>query len=240
MVTLNLLIGASSKEVTPEKHVDRMSKNFSSIVLDPKIPKICITSDIIHNGRLSDTYYVQRSHRKCGKNPFYSESHLRPANILRLPGEVSPRSRRALDFSSEPQKCSIPTHGQTQGRARSLSLKLLASEIRNVETVDVKEKMLKCEMCGVTSSSEHKMERHRKLHQTNRKVPKKTVFKCFQCRKTFNQFAKLIIHKYNHPKSLKSNDLCNLCKARFENLSRHHLEVHINSSGNESEEEVVI
>ena len=246
MVTLNLypLIEANGNETTPEKQVDRICNKFSSIVLDSKIARIPRTSELIKNPSLSDDGpKIHRSHRKCDKKSFSSEKHTRISSISRLSGEVSPKSRRTLDFSSEPQKYSLPTHGQNQGRSKSLDLNFYSSDSKqsdDVKTVD-EVNIFKCEICGVTSSSEYKMERHRKLHQTNLKVPRKTMFKCVKCRKTFNQFAKLIIHKYNHPKSLKSNDLCNLCKARFEDLSRHHLEVHINGSGAETDtEEVVI
>ena len=239
MVTLNLVIGAK----TPEKQVDRMCKNFSSIVLDPKIHKFPVNSEVIQNDRLSEVPDIRKSHRKSKKSPFYSAEHLKPGSSPRLSGGEAPVSRRSLDFSSMPQKYSIPT-GKQKERSRSpsvnINLQRSESEISKVEHV---EKIIyKCEVCGVASSSEQKMERHRRLHGTTRKAALKSVFKCSQCRKTFNQFAKLIIHKYNHPKSLKSNDLCNLCKARFDDLYRHHLEVHINNSAeqNEAGEEVVI
>merc|ERR1712129_132142 len=240
MVTLNLVIGSA----TPEKQADRLCKSFSAILLDPKIPKCPVTSEVVLNDRLGEVQNIRKSHRKSKKSPFYSSEHLKPGSYLRLSGGEAPASRRSLDFSSIPQKYSIPYSPREKSESPSITVNLKSSSVEE-RTEQI---IYKCEICGVASSSEQKMERHRRFHGTSgssRKTALKSVFKCSLCRKTFNQFAKLIIHKYNHPKSLKSNDLCNLCKARFDDISRHHLEVHINNTNtseeeNEAGEEIVI
>ena len=92
---------------------------------------------------------------------------------------------------------------------------------------------LKCDGCGVQSSSSRKLERHRRIFHdykaAQNDISKATTFKCFQCRKSFNGVAKLLIHKYSHTTKLLKHGggVCNLCKSKFDDIKRHHLEKHI-------------
>ena len=90
----------------------------------------------------------------------------------------------------------------------------------------------RCDMCNIQSTSKRKLERHRRLcHETSTNNVASSSYRCFQCRKTFNQFAKLLIHKYSHPVSgVKSGNVCNLCRTRFDDIKKHHQETHLSSS----------
>ena len=90
---------------------------------------------------------------------------------------------------------------------------------------------LKCDGCGVQSSSSRKLERHKRIYHdykaSQNETSKATTFKCFQCRKSFSGVAKLLIHKYSHTTKLRPGGVCNLCKSRFDDIKKHHLEKHI-------------
>jgi len=249
MVTFNVLMTA----VTSKTPTDRLCENFSAFVVNSNKVSKTDNSDIVENEQVKEklgeknhsTYEVsdvRKSHRKSKRTPFYSTAHLSPGAQVRLSGGEAPASRRALDFSGIPPKYSIPMIQPEQNSSSNIQPSA-ASGSSNRKDVQPNDDMdihivHKCEVCGVGSSSKLKMQRHRRLHRNYEKP--KLQFKCNLCSKTFNHFAKFIIHKYNHPKSLKSNDLCNLCKARFENISLHHVEVHINSTTNIKGEEVKI
>ena len=82
---------------------------------------------------------------------------------------------------------------------------------------------LRCEVCDIKASSITRLERHRRLHQT---LENSSSFKCLQCRKSFDQLAKLLIHKHSHSR-LKPGGVCNLCRARYSNIAWHHQNYHI-------------
>ena len=108
------------------------------------------------------------------------------------------------------------------------------------QTEESKSKVLRCDICDIQSSSIRKLERHRRLcHESLQQ--NKTIFRCVQCKKSFNQFAKLLIHKYSHNR--QGGSVCNLCKERFVNIKGHHQEYHIKPSENETtlvEYEIII
>ena len=108
------------------------------------------------------------------------------------------------------------------------------------EEVDKASKVLRCDICDIQSSSMRKLERHRRLcHESLQQS--KTIFRCVQCKKSFNQFAKLLIHKYSHNR--QGGSVCNLCRERFVNIKGHHQEYHIKPSENETtlvEYEIII
>ena len=90
---------------------------------------------------------------------------------------------------------------------------------------------LRCDGCGVQSSSSRKLERHKRIFHDYKAAQndsfKSMALKCFQCRKNFSGVAKLLIHKNSHTGKLKPGGVCNLCKSRFDDIKRHHLEKHI-------------
>ena len=85
---------------------------------------------------------------------------------------------------------------------------------------------LKCNQCGVTSSSEGKMKKHIQVHEEQRVNNKATKYKfrCLQCRKKFNQLAKLLLHRKSHKN--RQEELCHPCNKRQKNLPEHYQNVH--------------
>ena len=85
---------------------------------------------------------------------------------------------------------------------------------------------LKCNQCGVTSSSEGKMKKHIQVHEEQRVYNKanKYKFRCLQCRKKFNQLAKLLLHRKSHKN--RQEELCHPCNRRQKNLPEHYQNVH--------------
>ena len=97
------------------------------------------------------------------------------------------------------------------------------------ESMKGEEDRLICDICQVQSSSRNKLDRHRKLcHEisSQKSDNQKSRFRCYQCKKSFNQFAKLLIHKYSHNKG-KNGSVCNLCKSRYSDINQHNSERHL-------------
>ena len=123
-----------------------------------------------------------------------------------------------------------PSHGGGSRAEKSGDQRQSEDDRKKAESSP--DQRLKCDGCGVQSSSSRKLERHRRIFHdykdSQNDTSKATMFKCFQCRKSFSGVAKLLIHKYSHTTKLKhGGGVCNLCKARFDDIKRHHLEKHI-------------
>lgn len=103
---------------------------------------------------------------------------------------------------------------------------------------------LRCDGCGVQASSSRKLERHKRIFHDYKAAQndsnKSIAFKCFQCRKNFSGVAKLLIHKNSHTAKLKPGGVCNLCKSRFDDIKRHHLDKHILVDEKKEINEVVV
>jgi len=154
--------------------------------------------------------------------------------------EIRTKSRKNLNFcSSSPTRISSTTNSFVRSKTQTLreqnKEKVEQNQSEKAEQRDEKGKMeqiLRCEKCDIQSTSKRKLERHRRLcHETSTNKPGTSSYRCFQCRKSFNQFAKLLIHKYSHPVSgVKFGNVCNLCRTRFHDIKKHHQEAHISSS----------
>ena len=95
-------------------------------------------------------------------------------------------------------------------------------------------KRLRCDECGVQSSTSEKLGRHKRLFHDNKEAQnndtnKSVMFKCVQCKKRFSSVAKLLMHKNSHSHTAKprTGGICNLCKSRFDDIKIHQLEKHI-------------
>ena len=150
------------------------------------------------------------------------------------------RAKKTLNFSSTLVKTEIQTKkrdnltvlipSEVGGVARAEETgDKMSSEDARLKAEDTAGQRLRCEGCGVQSSSTEKLERHQRLFHDSKGAKKDSnaLFKCVQCSKGFSGVAKLLIHKYSHSVKLKPGGVCNLCKARFDNIKRHHLEKHI-------------
>jgi len=58
-----------------------------------------------------------------------------------------------------------------------------------------------------------------------KKSQMKIRFRCFPCRKKFNQFAKLLLHRRGHP-GKRGDQVCYACKKRTPDLKLHFNTVH--------------
>ena len=148
-------------------------------------------------------------------------------------------TKRTLNFSSTQVKTETQTTtGNTSVQPSEIRGARAAKSDGQRQSDDDKKKadtppdqVLRCDGCGVQSSSSRKLERHKRIFHdykaSQNDSNKSMAFKCFHCRKNFSGVAKLLIHKNSHTAKLKPGGVCNLCKARFDDIKRHHLEKHI-------------
>merc|ERR1719347_589760 len=91
-------------------------------------------------------------------------------------------------------------------------------KLKNAPDLVIKRKF-RCGVCGESSSSEAKIREHVQTHNPP-KTPK--LFKCHNCKKCFNQLAKLIIHRHIH-NGENMFELCTVCKLRVKDLFVHNM-----------------
>ena len=113
----------------------------------------------------------------------------------------------------------------------NLKIKIFQSLIKNEynkENLDSrpnKTVQFKCGKCGDMFTSESSMKNHKSIHQMEMRMVarNKNIFRCLECKKKFDQNAKLLVHRYSHS---QSSSLCNICHERVDHLMIHRREVH--------------
>ena len=185
------------------KELETLDEKFKLIVLDPKNKDVAIDEDekaLSENDNGSKRVSRSKPLQKFDKTVFYAKN------------EAS--SNKDQEKDAKPIKNSYQSLIMNQFNEQRLDSR---PNRRND---------FKSDQCGNVFSSESSMKKHKSIHQMEKRMVanKKNIFRCLECRKNFNQHAKLLIHRKSHT---QTGSLCNICHTRVEQLESHRKEVHL-------------
>lgn len=154
-----------------------------------------------------------------------SPKQLKSGARLRLGDDETSRSRKKINFKSNSMKPIASISSRNIDRTDRHNPSTPANK-EKADSMKGEEDKPICDICQVQSSSRKKLERHKKLCHDISNPKSSSSYRCYQCKRSFNQFAKLLIHKYSHNKG-RNGSVCNVCKSRYSDINQHNKERHL-------------
>eukprot|EP00092_Neocalanus_flemingeri_P040512 GFUD01044117.1.p1 GENE.GFUD01044117.1~~GFUD01044117.1.p1 ORF type:complete len:246 (-),score=61.33 GFUD01044117.1:43-780(-) len=223
------------------KELEALDNKFKLIVLDSKSEDFAIDED--ENASAEKHEGLRRSSRnkpfrKFEKQVFDDENQVSSIdadeNVSAEKQEGLRRSSRIRKFDKQAfyaeNQVSSTKDKEKDTKVSKTSFQTLIMNEENENNFDSRPNRWlgsKCEQCGDVFLSDSSMKSHMSIHQMEMRMVarKKNIFRCLECKKNFDQHAKLMLHRYSHHS--QSGSFCNICHSRVEQLDSHRKEIHL-------------